>query len=205
MKTRSILTMAAVGGIFFASTATGALAQNLNDNRVVRDARGNPVHSILSGTCVRTQWETKNNINPCLERGKVVYRVSAARTLQTEDTTITFAFDSARINSDARRKLDKIARVLKKSNDVVDVDVVGFADRLGDADYNVKLSKERAVAVKNYLAQKGYVNTRVVDTRGLGETGSITSCDSNEARSAKIKCLRPDRRVEVEIKFSDNS
>jgi len=48
-------------------------------------------------------------------------------------------------------KLDEIATALNNNQDVSNVDITGYADRLGSEKFNLKLSKRRAVTVKNYL------------------------------------------------------
>lgn len=205
----SLLSAAAIGTLLISTTAQTALADSLEDNRIVRDTRGNPVHAMLSSTCVHTKWENKKSINPCDKKIKHVaelepYKPSPARSLKVADKMVTFDFDSAKLDPLAEQRLDNLANILKRSGDVRDVDIVGFADKIGNADYNIRLSKERAAAVKSYLASQGYMNTRVVDTRGLGETRSITQCESQDSHEQLIRCLRPDRRVEVEVKFMDH-
>lgn len=179
----------------------GAHAMEKEDNKLLRDAYNHPVRSIEHKTCVRTQWEAPNDVNYCAE--KVAVAPSPARALMTEARTVTFNFDSASLTPDAQQKLDQLAQTLRASGDVRGADIVGFADQIGTPSYNLNLSKRRAQSVQNYLAQRGYMNTRVADTRGLGETYSVTSCQDQDKRSNLIQCLRPDRRVEVKVLFTE--
>ena len=38
----------------------------------------------------------------------------------------------------------------------IDIEVAGFADRMGDEDYNMQLSNQRAVQVKEFLIRTRY-------------------------------------------------
>ena len=74
--------------------------------------------------------------------------------------------------------------------------ITGYTDRLGSDAYNQKLSERRAAAVKTYLSGKGIEANRLT-AQGKGETNPIVTCtETNKAQL--IKCLEPNRRVEVE-------
>ncbi|HRZ47762.1 MAG TPA: OmpA family protein, partial [Bacteroidales bacterium] len=64
-------------------------------------------------------------------------------------------------------------------------------DDVGDDASNLKLSQQRADAVKNYLAGKGIARDRVVAV-GYGETQPVASNDTPEGR-------QQNRRTEVKI------
>ncbi len=83
-----------------------------------------------------------------------------------------------------QQKLDTLANVLTSSDNVKGARIVGYADRIGNArSHNEKLSKKRAENVKNYLAAKGLINTRVAETRWLGSSMPSTDCANNLATS----------------------
>jgi OOP family OmpA-OmpF porin len=114
----------------------------------------------------------------------------------TLSSTELFGFDSAVLRM-PQPKLDQIADVLGKHPEVTNVSINGYADRLGRPQYNLKLSQERADAVKNYLVSKGVAADRLVAT-GKGEADPIEQCEGVKKRAQLIKCLEPNRRVEVE-------
>ena len=93
-------------------------------------------------------------------------------------------------------KLDEIATALGGHNEVNRVVIIGYADRIGSDQYNQKLSERRAMAVKNYLVSKGISGSRL-DAQGRGEANPVVVCNDKN-RPALIKCLEPNRRVEVE-------
>ncbi|NRR28631.1 OmpA family protein [Oxalobacteraceae bacterium] len=113
----------------------------------------------------------------------------------TMSATELFSFDSAKL-APAQPKLDDIANLLNANPSLDHVVITGYADRLGSDKYNQKLSEQRATSVKNYLAGKGVAATRL-EAVGKGEQNPVVSCNDKK-RADLIKCLEPNRRVEVE-------
>lgn len=94
-----------------------------------------------------------------------------------------------------KQALDKVIRdnptlVLSK------IKVSGHTDNMGKEDDNRKLSLRRAEAVRKYLISRD-TNFRIV-TEGLGETKPLARCDEKKPRAELIRCLAPNRRVEIE-------
>lgn len=114
-----------------------------------------------------------------------------------------FNFDKADLRPQGRTELDQLAQDLSKLDTVNGITITGYTDRIGNPQYNVKLSQRRAAAVKNYLVQRG-VPANLLTTRGLGQANSVTQCGGNNG-SALISCLAPDRRVVVEVNGSGAS
>jgi OOP family OmpA-OmpF porin len=113
----------------------------------------------------------------------------------TLTATELFEFNSARLSSPQPR-LDDIAAALTADPTITDVDIVGHADRLGSAKYNQRLSERRAQAVREYLVAKGIAPERL-KAYGKGKSMPVVTCN-NRKRADLIKCLEPNRRVEVE-------
>ena len=105
-----------------------------------------------------------------------------------------FGFDSAELRT-PQPKLDDIATALGSAPGVQDVVITGYTDHLGATKYNQKLSERRAQSVKNYLTNKGVSTSRLV-AEGKGEADPVVVC-ANKKRSELIKCLEPNRRVEI--------
>ena len=74
--------------------------------------------------------------------------------------------------------------------------VNGYYDIIGRVAYNQRLSQKRAESVKDYLVAKGVQGKRLIAV-GKGESDPIVNCRDTK-RAELIKCLEPNRRVEVE-------
>ena len=109
--------------------------------------------------------------------------------------TELFAFNSADLTMPQPR-LDEIAAALTADPTITDVDITGYADRLGSAPYNQALSERRAGAVRDYLVARGIAADRL-KAYGKGEANPVVVC-TDKNRAALIQCLEPNRRVEVE-------
>ena len=112
----------------------------------------------------------------------------------TLSATELFGFDSAELRL-PQPKLDEIANALRINSQIGNVDITGYADRLGPDQYNQKLSERRAVAVRDYLTSKG-INANRLRAEGKGEANPVVVC-TNKRRPDLIKCLEPNRRVEI--------
>jgi OOP family OmpA-OmpF porin len=115
------------------------------------------------------------------------------------ESDVLFEFDKAQLRPEGQKKLDELADRLKDAQ-VESILAVGHADRIGSAQYNEKLSAERAESVKQYLSQKGIEQQRV-QTQGAGQSQPVTGDQCKGIRGSKlISCLQPDRRVEIEVR-----
>lgn len=183
--------MAATG---VANAETGKSYIPPQNRDVVRDSNGSPVHS-TNGECVRTYWES--GCDPC---GKKVEYVKPA--LTQEERTVYFDFNKSTLTNEGKVKLNSLATELKSRGKIKSVRIAGFADRIGSAAANEKLSKKRADSVRKYLVSQGIVNAQVVETRWFGDSVSATNCPKSLSREKLISCLRKDRRVEVEVDYA---
>ena len=113
----------------------------------------------------------------------------------TMSATELFAFDRAEIMG-TQGKLDDIAATLAANPQVANIIITGYTDRIGTDKYNQKLSERRANAVKAYLVNKGVDGARL-SAVGKGEANPVVNC-TDKKMAALIKCLEPNRRVEVE-------
>ena len=132
----------------------------------------------------------------------------AARKRVTEEVMLSadtlFAFDKAVLRPGGKLKLDHIVDRLK-GVDVETIIVIGYTDRIGGKAYNLRLSNRRAEAVKVYLVSKGAPADRIL-AEGKGKENPVTQPGQCKGpKSAKvIKCLQPDRRVELEVHGSSS-
>lgn len=103
------------------------------------------------------RWRTAGELVPVLDDRQALFRQSIinARRLST---TFRFRFDSDRLRLDSRGEsgLERLIGTIQSGEiDLDDVLLVGFADAIGDADYNVALAERRARAVADRLRAAG--------------------------------------------------
>lgn len=101
---------------------------------------------------------------------------------------INFKTGSAELLTSSNIELDKIVTVLE-TNVKYKVKIIGHTDNVGNETENIKLSKDRALEVLNYLVKKG-VNKDRLSYYGLGSNKPI---GDNEAEEGRAK----NRRVEL--------
>lgn len=105
-------------------------------------------------------------------------------------TTVCFAYNSSVLDEQARLDLDKVVSQLDSLSDYT-VHLSGHADNTGSEDHNTQLSKERVVAVKNYLVSKNVDSTKII----LAYYGEDKPAIPNTSEENKAL----NRRVEVTI------
>lgn len=114
--------------------------------------------------------------------------------------TVHFAFDSHRLSAAGRAELDAVAE--KASRGRVEVAMVtGHTDRIGSEAYNHGLAERRARATADYLASKGF-DAGKIEVSERGESEPVVQCDQRK-RGALIRCLAPNRRAEIVIRFAE--
>jgi OOP family OmpA-OmpF porin len=71
------------------------------------------------------------------------------------------------------------------------IELAGHTDSDGSAEANLQLSRDRAVAVRDYLVNKGIISTRI-QTVGYGEAKPVANNDSEQGKAKN-------RRTEVRV------
>ncbi|MCS6914810.1 MAG: OmpA family protein [Myxococcales bacterium] len=123
----------------------------------------------------------------CPDKGRVIVRRGKLEILDK----IYFETDKAIIKPISYPILDAIAATLKGNPQILLIEVQGHADERGEDDYNMRLTEDRAQAVRTYLIDKG-VEAGRLQARGYGETRPVCT-QHNEA------CWSRNRRVEFVI------
>jgi len=102
---------------------------------------------------------------------------------------VEFDFDKATLRPEAAAILDKTAASLADWQNA-NIEVAGHTDSKGSDEYNMKLSQDRAEAVRNYLISKGIAAERLT-AKGYGETKPVADNATEEGRAQN-------RRVELQ-------
>lgn len=117
-------------------------------------------------------------------------RVVVTRTQIEIKERIQFATGKATLLPASTPVLNDVAQVMKDAPNL-HIRVEGHTDADGEEPFNLKLSQERAAAVKTYLESQGIASARL-EAIGYGETSPI---DTNRTSAGKAN----NRRVEFHI------
>lgn len=107
------------------------------------------------------------------------------------NTTVQFGVNKATLTKADEQVLDEFAQKIPDQKHYI-VQVQGFTDATGPADYNAQLSRRRADAVIQYLAAKHNVPPYRIYVIGLGQENPVAE-NKNAAGRAK------NRRVDVQL------
>ena len=109
-----------------------------------------------------------------------------------------FDLGSAVLGAGGRRALDALADRLHGTA-YTRIHVVAHTDRTGQPMTNLKLSWQRARNVRDHLATRG-IPGDVLDHEGRGSRDARIDPDRcGRQKAARIRCLAPDRRVDVVV------
>jgi OmpA-OmpF porin, OOP family len=81
----------------------------------------------------------------------------------------------------SNKALDDLVEILKIKNTMI-VEIQGHTDNVGDEGQNIKLSQERADAVRNFLILKG-ISAGRISAKGYGSAMPVADNASDEGRS----------------------
>ena len=104
---------------------------------------------------------------------------------------VLFATGSSAISEDSKASIEELAAFLNEHKNTT-AEIQGHTDDVGNAEYNRKLSEQRAQAVKAYLIEKLEIGSSRLSSYGYGETKPISSNKTATGR-------KENRRVVAEI------
>lgn len=105
---------------------------------------------------------------------------------------VQFEHASAKIQSVSHSLLDEVAQAIKDNPQIKKIEVQGHASSEGKDSYNLKLSDQRANAVRDYLVGNGGIADKKLSAKGYGEAKPIADNETEEGRETN-------RRVEFLI------
>jgi outer membrane protein OmpA-like peptidoglycan-associated protein len=160
------------------------------------------VIALIIGMVMYMQRRPVENVEVETEEGTVVTQelvvtqTAVSHTLIVDDHFsldggVLFPFDSAVLSEDGKAIIDeRTVKYRGKVQDMLDIDVVGYADSVGAEDYNQTLSVERAQAVADYIDAQTDIPHNKIIVRGKGESHA-------DGGSAEDQAL--DRRVIINV------
>ncbi len=123
-------------------------------------------------TPVSVTFNTKHLINNKLTVKAVTIIPTNKKPINLKN--IYFEFNKWNLNDSSKQYLDTyLYKVLNKNKNIV-IEISAYTDGIGDSDYNLVLSKNRAESVVNYLVNKG-INKKRLIAKGYGEEKPIVS------------------------------
>ena len=105
---------------------------------------------------------------------------------------VQFDTGKASIKPVSAKLLSEVGEAVRSIEGLTKVTIEGHTDDVGDDDFNMKLSQERAESVRDWLVQKEQVDRAVLEASGFGETKSIAS---NRTKAGR----QQNRRVEFKV------
>jgi outer membrane protein OmpA-like peptidoglycan-associated protein len=162
-------------------SATGALARTQSDLNAQRNETANERQARLAA---------EQRADAAVQSLRQIANVQeeSRGTVITLDGAVLFTTGKSELIALAQQKLDQVAEALKQS-DSPRIVVEGYTDSRGADDANLKLSQQRAEAVRNYLVSRG-VKSESISAVGKGEANPVASNDTPEGRANN-------RRVEI--------
>ena len=155
--------------------------QRLAQNEAAR-AKGVAQQAELERNQLRQRLQQQLNL--------VLETRETARGLVSNIGDVLFDFNKSTLKPPARERLAKVAGILL-AYPGLNVRLEGHTDNVGSPQYNVKLSQERADAVRNYFVQQG-IQAGSVTAVGLGEADPVAG---NETAAGR----QQNRRVELVV------
>ena len=118
---------------------------------------------------------------PDTPRGAAVDALGCPRKGSVTLKGVNFEFNSARLTGESRPILDEVAADLEK-HPRLKVELEGHTDSVGADAYNLKLSQQRADAVREYLISQGVAATQLT-ARGFGESRPLANNNTADGRA----------------------
>lgn len=98
---------------------------------------------------------------------------------------ILFGFNSSALSNDAKASLRELAQILR-GDPTTDIAIIGHTDKVGTYEANVKVSKDRAYAVENYLQECNVSPAQFKVVKGVAYDEYDESKSADENRRVEI-------------------
>ncbi|MFB6351234.1 MAG: OmpA family protein, partial [Bradymonadaceae bacterium] len=102
---------------------------------------------------------------------------------------VNFEYDKAVIKKESYGVLDAVGLILRTNPEIQTVEIQGHTDDAGTADYNKKLSEQRAKAVKQYLIDNADIDPERLKAKGYGASMPLVpnNSDKNRAKNRRVE------------------
>ena len=170
---RNAAIMALAASTLSGCASKGFVRKGLEEQRVALDAERSARES--SDAALRTDVNgLRTDLNALRNdlgtlRNEFGARITAMEDQVTFAMPVHFGFDDAAVRQQDQAALEKFAQVANTHYKGATITVEGFADPAGSQEYNLRLSRERADAVRDVLVSKG-IDGALLRTVGYGKT-----------------------------------
>ncbi len=149
-----------------------------------------------TGAIIGNKMDKKAEELAALEAAKVeTFEINGLQAIRvTFENGILFNTNSTTISPDAQKSLQQFAEAMTDLPDT-DITIWGHADKTGTAEYNQKISQQRADAVEKTLKAAGLKNKIVAEGK---------SFDLPIASNETVEGRAQNRRVEVYVTANEN-
>lgn len=125
-----------------------------------------------------------------LKELKVLIKFQPA-TAYTLDNVL-FETGKANLKNSSFKAIDELSAAMRAKS-TMEIEIAGHTDNVGDKEANLKLSQERAEAVRDYLIKKGIDASRIT-AKGYGDTKPVadnsTSTGKQQNRRTEVKIIK---------------
>jgi OOP family OmpA-OmpF porin len=137
---------------------------------------------------------------PVVGTGAILYTAKSTVDVQTFTESriagasvndIRFDFDSADIRADNRTELNNVGKFMQENPEAY-VILAGYCDSTGTQEYNLHLSKRRALSVADYLGRNFNIESNRIMMYWYGMTNPKAGNDTSDGRARN-------RRVEIAV------
>ncbi|MGZ9113883.1 MAG: OmpA family protein [Brevundimonas sp.] len=151
--------------------------QFVRDNLAVVDERVTTVDTRVTGV--------EGTAGQALERATAAHKLAEGKFLYEvvlSDDSVKFPTNRHALSPEAEQRLAELAQRLKGENRNVYLEIQGYTDAVGDAQYNEQLGEARAEAVRRSLSRQGIALNRMA-TISYGEEAPVAPNETREGRA----------------------
>ncbi|MBL0332443.1 MAG: OmpA family protein [Chlorobi bacterium] len=172
--------------------------ENLSTNKVVGEMRSNPQDGTYfivlplgnNYGCFAEKdgyYPVSSNIDlsKTNESKDIEYNFKLLKIIENSPILIKnvfFGYDKYELEPESFPELNRLAEMLKKTDEKIKIQIMGHTDNQGTDNYNFTLSKNRAEAVSNYLINKGCSPIRI-SAKGYGKSNPISNNETEEGKA----------------------
>ena len=131
----------------------------------------------LEGNTEELDRIAKDNAQMIVQMGQLRFE----KTLSEAEAN--YKSDSADLTEGARAELDKFAQLLVEQNKLAHIEIQGHTDSRGSEQYNLKLGKQRAESVREYLYMEHDIPLHLMNVISFGSTEPIADNGSRDGRA----------------------